>query len=256
MKDRDTARKMSKKGILKILILITAAVLVCLIGFAVLVYSGVILLNNPSDKDFPVKGVDVSKYQGDIDWKVLETQNIRFAFIKATEGSSFVDEKFEYNYKQAQKTELAVGAYHFFSYDSSGKSQAEHFMSVVPKTEKMLPPVIDIEFYGNNEKNPPNKETVQKELGDMVEKLKNHYGCYPIIYAVEKSYDVYIAGSFFDCDIWIRDVIFRPKLSDGRAWTFWQYTNRGKCKGYKGEERFIDMNVFYGTKEDFDNYIN
>ena len=222
--------------------------------FVDMAYSGAILLNNPSDKKYPVKGVDVSLYQGNIDWAVLETQNIKFAFIKATEGSGYVDPKFAYNYEQAQKTKLRVGAYHYFSYDSSGKTQAELFISTVPKIENMLPPVIDVEFYGDKEINLPDIAIVRSELNVMIEELQNHYGCTPIIYAVKKTYDLFIADSFPDCDIWIRDVILTPKLSDGRTWTFWQYTNKKKLDGYSGEERFIDMNVFSGTESEFEKY--
>ena len=243
-----------KKRSIRIALCSAAIIFLCGGLLSLLIYNGVILLNNPSDKNYPVKGVDVSSYQGDIDWSVLEAQNIKFAFIKATEGSGFVDPMFRENYGQAQKTALRVGAYHFFSYDSSGKTQAEHFISVVPKTENMLPPVIDVEFYGDNEKHPPASAAVKKELSAMIETLKEHYGRYPVIYAVKKSYDLYIADAFSECDIWIRDIIFKPRLSDRRAWTFWQYTNRKKLEGYNGKEKFIDMNVFHGTTDDFNNY--
>ena len=65
---------------------------------AYLIWNGRILLNNPSKTRYPVRGVDVSHYQGEIDWKVLGRQDIDFAYIKATEGSSHVDEKFSQNW--------------------------------------------------------------------------------------------------------------------------------------------------------------
>ena len=74
-----------------------------------LVYSGVVLLNNPSESEYPVRGVDVSAYQGTVDWQTLSAQGIDFAFIKATEGSSFVDSCFAYNCAEAQKQSLSVG---------------------------------------------------------------------------------------------------------------------------------------------------
>ena len=78
-------------------------------------------------------GIDVSAYQGEIDWQILSKNNIFFAYIKATEGSSFVDKNFAYNFSEAQKTDLHVGAYHFFSYDSSGEIQAQNFIeNVIP----------------------------------------------------------------------------------------------------------------------------
>lgn len=221
---------------------------------ASLFWNGVILFNNPSETEYPVRGIDVSHYQGVIDWKVIAGQNISFAFIKATEGSTYADETFLYNFTSAGENGIPVGAYHFFSYDSSGKTQAENFINTVIPFDGMLPPVIDLEFYGDKEKNPPSKETVQAELGAFITAIEEHYGLNPIIYATEITYDLYLADSYGDYDIWIRNVTSSPKLSDGREWTFWQYTNRGRLEGYTGEERFIDINVFNGTKEDFEKY--
>ncbi len=147
-----------------------------------------------------------------------------------------------------------MGAYHFFSYDSSGKTQADNFISVVPKTEDMLPPVVDIEFYGDKEKNLPNKETTQTELTALLLQLEEYYGLKPIIYAPEKSYELYIANSYEEYDIWIRNVLNKPSLSDDRDWTFWQYTNKEVLDGYNGKEKYIDMNVFSATEEEFDSY--
>lgn len=228
------------------------AIFTALMGL--LLYNGVILLNNPSPIQYPVRGVDISSYQGTIDWQVLAGQDVDFAFIKATEGSSYVDSFFAINYENAIKTNLRVGAYHFFSYDSSGATQAELFIANVAPYDNMLPPVVDVEFYGDKEKNLPDKETTQRELSDLLLKLEEHYGLKPIIYATEKSYRLYIENAFEEYDIWIRNVITSPNLSDDRSWTFWQYTNRDKLDGYSGKEQFIDINVYNSSKEQFKNY--
>lgn len=232
----------------------TGAILILLGVLFFLLWNGIILLNNPSTTEYPVKGVDVSSYQGKIDWNKLSSQNLSFAFIKATEGSSFVDPCFAYNYEQAQKTQLRIGAYHFFSYDSSGATQANHFISTVDKINDMLPPVIDLEFYGDKEKNPPEAEQVREQLDVMLTKLEGYYGQRPIIYATEKSYSLYLSGAYDEYDIWIRNVVTGPSLSDQREWTFWQYTNRARLEGYRGKEKYIDMNVFHGTPEEFADY--
>lgn len=165
-----------------------------------------------------------------------------------------MDPCFAYNYEEAQNTDLRIGAYHFFSYDSSGENQAEHFVSTVNKIEGMLPPVIDLEFYGDKEKNPPEPKEVRKQLDCMLKKLEDYYGQKPIIYATEKSYSLYVAGAYEEYDIWIRNVITGPSLADNREWTFWQYTNRERLKGYEGKEQYIDLNVFNGTLEEFAAY--
>lgn len=230
---------------------VIGALLISAIIAAALVYNGVILLNNPSDEEYPVRGVDISSYQGDIEWQILSSQNIDFAFIKATEGSSFVDPYFTYNYSEAQKCSISIGAYHFFSYDSKGLSQAKNFIDTVKPFEGMLPPVIDLEFYGDKEENPKSRDEVRSELNDMLFALEEYYGMKPIIYATEKSYNFYLSGEYEEYDIWIRNVISTPNLSDDREWSFWQFTNREKLDGYKGEEKYIDVNVFNGSKEDF-----
>ena len=140
--------------------------------FAVLWYNGIIWLNTPSKKDYPVRGVDVSSYQGEINWRELESQNISFAFIKATEGSGFVDEYFIENYKNSSNTGIRIGAYHFFSFDSPGKTQAENYISVVEKRENMLPPVIDVEYYNGNGSDPPDEDKARQNLNDLISALK------------------------------------------------------------------------------------
>lgn len=219
--------------------------------FGLLFYNGILLINNPSTEEFPVRGVDLSAYQGEVDFEVLVQNNIDFCFIKATEGSSFVDKKFIENYKNAQKTDLLVGAYHFFSFESSGKKQAEHFIENVAVINNMLPPVVDLEFYGDFLNNKPKKESVLKELNVFITEIYKHYKAMPIIYVTKESYDLYLSGENTGCDIWIRDILNTPQLSDGKVWTFWQFTNRARLKGYSGREPYIDVNVFNGTKEEF-----
>lgn len=237
--------------------MLIAAALVLLIAaliLSLLLFEGVLIWNAPAATDYPIRGVDVSSYQGEIDWTVLSSQGIDFAFIKATEGATYTDSCFEANWKGALQTDLRVGAYHFFSYDSAGEAQAEHFIEVVPKVEGMLPPVIDVEFYGDYFDYPVDAAVVHRELSVLIDALEAHYGTEPILYATEKAYDLYIAGAFAENDIWIRDIWGSPTLSDGRSPTFWQYTNREKLEGYDGKERFIDMNVFCKSEEEFWNY--
>ena len=74
-------------------------------------YKGYILLNHPSRLRYPVRGVDVSHYQGDIDWSVFERQGIEFAYIKATEGSGMVDDRFWENWDKAREAGIKAGAY-------------------------------------------------------------------------------------------------------------------------------------------------
>lgn len=235
----------------KFLIILFSTLLLTILLTGFLLYNGVLWFNHPSKQKYPIRGVDVSSYQGNIDWNLLSLQNIKFTFIKATEGSKSKDERFDINWKNANKTALKVGAYHFFSYDSDGSSQARNFMNNVPKRPNSLPPVIDIEFYGNKEKNPPSKKQVDEILHILLNNLESYYGKKPVIYCTEKSYNLYIKSGYASYPIWIRNIITQPSLSHDQKWTFWQYSNRVRLKGYNGSEKFIDMNVFNGTSQEF-----
>lgn len=234
--------------------IVAAIAAAAVLALGALLYEGVLQLNHPSPSRYPVRGVDVSNYQGDIDWPALSEQGIDFAFIKATEGSSFQDARFQDNWDRAADTGLRIGAYHFFSYDSPGASQAANFISTVPIRAGMLPPVVDIEFYGDKERHPPERAQVEPMLNELLERLTAHYGVRPILYVTQKSYELYIMGGYEAYDLWVRSVITQPRLPDGRQWTFWQYSNRGRLNGYSGQERFIDLNAFNGSRQSFQVY--
>lgn len=239
-----------KKLFIVFLLFLTGSV----ITTGVLFYHGILWFHNPSRSAYPVQGVDVSSYQGEIDWEVLSKQDISFAFMKATEGSGFQDPYFASNWENASKTDLRIGAYHFFSFDSSGKTQAENFIATVPKFVKALPPVVDLEFYGDKEANPPSKQEVKENLNPLLKELEDYYGVKPILYVTKQTYESYVKDEFEEYDIWYRNIFSKPVLSEGKQWTFWQYSNREKLEGYKGKEAYIDKNVFYGSKEEFINY--
>ena len=234
-------------------VILRACILICLLAVLILLYNGVIQINHPPYELYPVRGVDVSHYQGDIDWGILSGQGIRFAFIKATEGTDFTDEKFLSNREGAQKAGLRVGAYHFFSLVSPGAEQAEHFFSVAGPTEDMLPPVVDVEPYGRWKNTDIDTGALLSELESCLEALDEKYGMRPIIYTTKDWYP-FIHERFPEHDIWIRSVVFGP--SKNIEWKFWQYSDRKTLSGYNGKERFIDMDLFRGSEEEFERYPN
>ena len=202
-----------------------------------------------------MRGIDVSHYQGVIDWQTLSEQNIRFAFIKATEGSSTVDERFADNWNNVSRTELYAGAYHFFSFDSPASSQAALFIETVGNLEGKLPPVIDIEYYGDKRQSPPDQEAVAESLQELLVILEDEYDAKPIIYTTYPVYRRYIKGHFDDYPLWIRNVYYTPDLSPGLNWQFWQYSDTAVLNGYQGDEACIDMNAFSGTENQLRQYL-
>lgn len=230
------------------------ALLVAVGIVASLLWTGVVHPNSPSSERYPVRGVDVSRYQGDIDWPVLAGQGIDFAFLKATEGSGLVDPRFAANLDGATAAGIRVGAYHFFSFESGGATQAGNVIRTVPAGDGMLPVAIDLEYYGDFWLRPAPADDVRRELGVLIDRLAAHYGRTPIVYTTGLEYDRYLSGAFPEVEIWIRDVWRTPSLSDGREWTFWQFSDRHRLDGYTGDEEFIDVNVFAGTRDEWEHY--
>ena len=80
----------------------------------------------PANHD--VWGIDISHHQKNVDWNEMSKRKPDFIFLKATEGSTHVDTKYKSYKKSADKFDIPTGAYHFFSYQSDGESQANHFI--------------------------------------------------------------------------------------------------------------------------------
>ncbi len=238
----------------KKLAIVIAICIVIVFTFGYLLYKNIITLSNPKSLGYTIKGVDVSEYQGDIDWQILSNQDIQFAFIKATEGSSYVDPNFLDNFTNALNTNLRVGAYHFFSFESSGKTQAENFIDTVPIVENSLPNVVDVELYGDFKSNPLDVQSVVKELTTMLQSLEDTYKSKPIIYTTKITYNLYIKDNFPNYSIWLRDVHFSHNVKLTPNVDFWQYSSTQILDGYNGDEQYIDMNVFCGSQDDFNNY--
>ena len=94
----------------------------------------------------PIHGVDISKWQGEVDWAALRQAGTKFAFIKATEGGDHIDSKFHENWWEAKKAGVPRGAYHFVFWCRPAHEQAAWFKRNVPQDPDALPPVLDVEW--------------------------------------------------------------------------------------------------------------
>ena len=223
-----------------IVIVIILAVLVAVL--AGLIKARVINPNEPFLRD-GVQGVDISEHQGTVDMDTLKSQGVEFIFIKATEGSSHVDSLFAENWANAQASELPAGAYHFFSFDSPGATQAANFIATVPAYDGLLVPVVDVEWYADKKDNPPAKDDMVRELRTFVDALENAYGVKPMIYAGSDMWKDFLSDSFGDYRLWASSLYSPYWLSWGDEWTVLQYSGRGELAGYSGHERYIDLDV-------------
>ena len=197
---------------------------------------------------YPIHGVDLSRWQGQLDWAAARRAGTSFAWIKATEGADRVDPMFAVNHDAAKSAGVAIGAYHFFYWCSSAENQAAWFIRNVPRRAGDLPPVLDLEwtpFSPTCTYRPPAAE-VRAEVGRFMDILQAHYGQRPVVYTTPDFYD---RNGFADIDteeFWLRTVAALPsERYPGAAWTFCQYSSTGLIAGAEGE---IDLNAFAGDR--------
>ena len=203
-----------------------------------------------SPRRLDVHGVDVSRWQGDIDWDRLREQGANFAYIKATDGGDHLDPMFMKNWRGADEAGLKRGAYHFFYWCRPASEQAAWFIRNVPNDPDALPPVIDVEWnHMSSCKRRPARATVLEKMKVFMDRLERHYGKRPIIYTTPDFYEDNLRGAFSNYGFWLRSTADIPAhVYPGRRWLFWQYSGSGKAHGVDGP---IDLNVFNGEKSDW-----
>ncbi|WP_443938673.1 glycoside hydrolase family 25 protein [Pedobacter sp. MW01-1-1] len=194
-------------------------------------------------KNFTIHGIDVSYYQGKIDWPKVKAMNeddvsIRFAFIKASEGLMLVDPYFQRNWREAAKVGITSGAYHFFRPRKNGKAQAKFFLQVVNIEKGDLPPVVDIESLDG-----VSPKAMREELSDFLNYVEMRTKVRPIIYSGMKFYQDNLEGFFDDYPLWVAHY-YKAKLSlDKSRWKFWQHSDKAKINGIN---HVVDFNAFSG----------
>ncbi|MFC3075141.1 glycoside hydrolase family 25 protein [Shinella pollutisoli] len=205
-------------------------------------------------KHYQVHGVDVSRWQGNIDWARLRTQGANFAYIKATDGGDHIDPMFRKNWDGAKAAGLKRGAYHFFYWCRTGAEQADWFIRNVPRDPDALPPVIDVEWNGQSKcKKRPSRAVVLEKMKAFMDKLERHYGKRPIIYTAPDFYEDNLTGELKDYPFWLRSVAAHPSVRyPNRRWVFWQYSGSGLSHGVDGR---IDLNVFAGSEDEWHNWL-
>lgn len=224
-------------------ILVIALLTGLFFGIYFLFKNKIIKINDYIVKKDDIRGVDISSFQGDVDMEKLKNGGIKFVYIKATEGSSHVDEKFEQNWEKANASGLLSGAYHFFSFDSSGKTQADNFINTVGLLKNHLIPAVDIEYHGDKKQNPPEKANVIDELKSYMSSIEENYGVKPLLYMDQEIYDKYIKDDFKDYPRWIRSVYYPAEVEHHDGWVVWQYSDTGELDSHSGDEKYIDLDV-------------
>ena len=184
-----------------------------------------------------IRGIDVSKYQGTIDWSKVAGSNVEFAFIRASYGAT-EDPYFVFNAQQAHKNNIYVGAYHYATFQNRAEMQAEaqYFLNLVKKVNITYPLVLDLE-------SPRHTTIPSSTLTSLVTEFMD------ILQAEGYSVMLYSYSNFIhshlnidqlkDYDLWIANYQERP---NGAKHQIWQHTASGSINGINGP---VDMNVAY-----------
>ncbi len=197
----------------------------------------------------PVQGIDISKYQGDIDWNRVRADGIRFAYIKVSEGGDHVDENFYDNWEAAARAGVPRGAYHFMYWCRTAAEQALWYQLAVPQDKTQLPPVLDLEWNHQSQSCPHkiSKEEALAKIDVILKAMEEHTGKKPIIYTDINFHKDILEGRYKDYPFWLRSVAAEPKERfKNRPFLFWQFTATGRVDGIKGA---VDRNAFNGDEK-------
>lgn len=205
--------------------------------------------------NYSVHGIDVSKWQGDIDWATVRASGVSFAFIKATEGDDHSDEAFARNWRAAAAAGMPRGAYHFYYFCSTPADQAAWFIRNVPRERGALPPVLDVEWNSHSRtcRRFPAPEIVRAEMRAFLNIVERHYGQRPIIYVTPDFYRDNDLAQMNGATFWLRSVAGHPsEVYPGSDWHFWQYTGTGSVPGVAGK---TDINAFAGSPAQWRSWV-
>lgn len=178
------------------------------------------------------QGIDVSKYQGKIDWaKVAKSKTVKFVYIRATEGTSIKDPKYKSNVDSARKAGLYVGSYHVYSSKTTASQQFANFKSVVSKKKQDLVPVLDIEGYHSGRLD-------MARVDKLLQLMESEYGVKPMIYTSEKVYFEHFTAKKYSA---YHIFVAKYKGSPSIRYTLWQHSRTGRVKGISGD---VDLDKF------------
>ena len=189
-------------------------------------------------------GIDVSHHNGKINWrKVAENENIKFVYIKATEGATHRDSRFKVNAKEARKAGLEVGAYHYLTCKTSVEAQFKNFQKTVAGLDLTLIPMVDVESSGMTDNN--HRELSPAEISKLLKAfcrlVEEHYGRKPVIYASSYYFRKALSNDFADYYLWANGYYGKPYIGQkGRA-GIWQFTEHGHLDGIPNP---VDLNRF------------
>ena len=202
------------------------------------------------------KGIDVSKWQAEIDWEKAKADGVEFAMLRAGYGQGNIDEQFYRNADECTRLGIPFGVY-WFSYaytEAMARREAEHCLEAVRPYKLSYPVAFDFEYDSVSYAQKHGVTITKQRASDMTrafcEEIRVN-GYAPIVYAnpdyLSRYFDADIANRY---DIWLAQWPNNPDVNNPpRECTMWQYTSSGNVSGINGR---VDMNVCYKDYEEDD----
>lgn len=190
----------------------------------------------PDSEIYSIRGLDLSAHNGEIDFNKVSDAGMQFVILKATEGTDFKDKNFATNYSGARNTDLKVGAYHFFRFNTDGRMQAINFMHSVRNLHLDFPLIIDVEEE-NNEAEMSTADIVDN-LKEMIRMLE-YCGNKVMLYSNRKGYNRLLKNRFDTYPLWLANI---NDIDTDIPWQIWQYDFKGRVDGING---YVDLNTLH-----------
>lgn len=218
------------------------ALLLCMVFFLASVLGisapvGIAMETEPGGK---YRGIDVSQWQGKIDFRKVKRDGIRVVYMKSSEGDDFKDPYFERNYRKARHAGLNIGFYHFVTARSEeqARRQAYYFATVIKGKHCECKPAMDFEDLTGLSKREVN-EIAKAFLRAVAEYTKME----PVIYSDSNNASRIFSRSLGRYPLWIAQYGVRSP-SDNNTWSRWagwQYSDAGRISGIRGR---VDLDFF------------
>jgi lysozyme len=186
-----------------------------------------------------VRGIDVSHYQGTVDWQQVKAAGNQLAFAKATEGITLLDSEFATNWAAMKAAGILRGAYHFFEPGDDAGQQATFFLSTVQFESGDLPPVLDVETA------PAAGEDLWRGVQTWLDQVETATGMRPILYLNSSFANENGApASLAAYPLWLAQYeVELPTLPTGwTTWLLWQYSQSGTVNGVSGSVDLDQLN--------------
>jgi len=189
-------------------------------------------------------GIDVSSFQGPIDWRRVKAAGIVFAFARVSDGMDVIDQRFEENFRAMRRFGIRRGAYQYFRAGADPEQQADLLMRAVRRLGRVdLPLVADVETDDGM-----SADEVRDRLARWLRRIERRTRRRPIVYT-SPSMGITLGDQFSDYHLWVAHYeVDCPTVPAGwQEWRFWQRSSTGRVAGVAGD---VDLDAFAGTVAD------